>query len=1253
MQPPLQPPLQPLGDTESNAELDAATTLPRNLSVPANAGRTLGPDAQAPRGDRPRLGPYELVRTLGVGGMGEVHEAIDTRSGQHVALKMIFEVDAAGVYRLKREFRRMADISHENLVTLHELGHDRERWYFTMELLHGGDLGAALRAARLADPAGEALRGLLRQFVHGVHALHTAGKIHRDLKPSNVLVTDAGRVVILDFGLVNEIDHRTLFASSRGLIRGTPAYMSPEQAAGQLATPASDWYAVGAILFEVMTGRFPFVGGAMQIILDKQYEDPPRASHFNPRVPPELDDLIAALLRRVPGERPGVTELLAWCARGRSPVTTPVPRIAATGDLIEREPQLEQLHAGFRQVLAGRPTCVDLVGPAGCGKTALLRHFVAQLDEPDLVVLESSCSAREALPFRAFDGLVDALAGHLLRISEAERDALIAPLGESLYALAQIFPVLARVPWIANQTPISVPEPQEMRRRAFHGLKSLLFRVAEQRPLIVFLDSLQWGDGDSARLLDDLLAPPGVPPLLLVSAYRREATPMLRDIALLRAMVTPAYALRMIEIPPLSLAAATRLALRLQGGEATPRRTRSAEHIARESAGNPALLRALALELAQTTTSPAGELTLPGGEGDLLRPLVRARLDRVVAEAREALARVIAAGALPLSRLQRAGPWQGDLRALITQLQGQNLVQVEGQPPVVSPFDESIQLAALKVLGPELLRHSHVVLAEALLAEHSDDSDRIARHRHAGGRVDAAVEHASAAAYAASQALAFDHAAELYRFAIACKPPLWNLSKNCAEALVQAGRGAEAAPLFLSAADAAPPNIAVRLRREAAEQYLNHGYLDRGLEILQPLLREAGITVPERPRELNAQLVAHTDVVVRRGLKFAEHSEFEIARRELHRIDLCWVAGKGLLLNDPIRSGVFLAQCTYLALEAGEPRRVARSLALFGMAHASRSHEGGLAMLAAAEQLGQRIHDPYSVGLATLCKGIQTRTDGHWLAALADLDFGVQYLREHCPGSAWECSLGQGSTMAALEALGELRTISERSEQMLRRAQDSGDMHTSLIAAMYSALTLLASGEPNAARSRVRGALAHWPRQGFHVQHLHALKIEVSCDLYERRPADAWQRIVTAWSQLEDSSFLRLAARRAEALILRARASIATLRAAPDEHEHLASVAAGDIAQLEREGHAHLRAEAALLRAGLARCTGDEDGLARHLDAAIGGFEAAGMQLSALAARRLRARTPDAQQRAEALMRMQNITDPAAWSRVVAPGLAT
>jgi serine/threonine protein kinase len=296
--------------------------------------------------------------------MGEVYEAIDTRNGQRVALKKLFEIDPTGVYRLKREFRRMADVAHENLISLYELHSDHDCWFFTMELLAGTDLMTAMVAALAGGY--DALRPLVRQLVRGVHALHQAGRIHRDLKPSNVMVTAEGRVVILDFGLVNEIDHRTLFASTRGLIRGTPLFMAPEQCAGQLATPAADWYAVGVILFEALTGRYPFERGVMEIVLDKQEQDAPRLSTLVPRIPRELDDLVAALLRRVPSERAGVHELLTWCAGGRANISLRLaPRRPSDGVLLEREAQTKALRDAFDRTVGGNPTCVDVVGEAG------------------------------------------------------------------------------------------------------------------------------------------------------------------------------------------------------------------------------------------------------------------------------------------------------------------------------------------------------------------------------------------------------------------------------------------------------------------------------------------------------------------------------------------------------------------------------------------------------------------------------------------------------------------------------------------------------------------------------------------------------------------------------------------------------------------------------------------------------------------------------------------------------------------------
>jgi hypothetical protein len=312
-------------------------------------------------------------------------------------------------------------------------------------------------------------------------------------------------------------------------------------------------------------------------------------------------------------------------------------------------------------------------------------------------------------------------------------------------------------------------------------------------------------------------------------------------------------------------------------------------------------------------------------------------------------------------------------------------------------------------------------------------------------------------------------------------------------------------------------------------------------------------------------------------------------------------------------------------------------------------------MIAAAEQAAERIRDHYAIGLAMICRGILERIEGRWLVALAGLDSGIEYMREHCPGSVWEAGLGQASTMVALEALGELRTIGERAEVLLRYAQEVGDMHTGLLAAIYSALTLVAAGHPKDARARVRGALAHWPRQGFHVQHLHALKIGVYCDLHEGRAEDAWRRLLNAWPLLEQSNFLSVASRRAEALLLRAKAALAMLRARPAEFDRLIEVIEQDIAQLEREGKGNLAAECSLLRAGLAVCTGDPAAV-RHLAVALAGFEYRGMNLNAVIVRRLRASDagPNAAYtiaQTDALLRMQNIGSVDGWLRVVAPGL--
>jgi serine/threonine protein kinase len=342
---------------------------------------------------------FTLLRRLGTGGMGVVYEAHDRRMDKIVALKTLTRAEAAHIYRFKREFRTLADVAHPNLATLYELMTDGPDLFFTMELVKGvtfiqyvrpeqpGELNTDVdntllvpraRAFTSADSEAETeifdssrvssllgedfpladeaqpmaanfrlneerLRSALRQLAEGVNRLHEMGKLHRDIKPSNVLVTGDGRVVILDFGLVEDVNpelHDTLLA-------GTPDYMSPEQGAQTVISEASDWYSVGVMLYQALTGRLPFRGKFFEVMLHKQTRDPIQPKEINPGVPGDLNDLCVKLLRRNAESRPTGAEVLQVLGVHRSPATALAPTKVAETSFIGRERQLADLHDAF------------------------------------------------------------------------------------------------------------------------------------------------------------------------------------------------------------------------------------------------------------------------------------------------------------------------------------------------------------------------------------------------------------------------------------------------------------------------------------------------------------------------------------------------------------------------------------------------------------------------------------------------------------------------------------------------------------------------------------------------------------------------------------------------------------------------------------------------------------------------------------------------------------------------------------------
>ena len=267
-----------------------------------------------------QLGSYRLERKLGSGGMGEVFAARHVETGQAVALKILSSTTGTRLYRFKREFRVLADLSHRNLVHLFELVVPQGgSAFFTMELLDGQFFVDWVRGS---TPVGELpdlarLRDGLRQLVEGVSHLHAHDCVHRDLKPSNVLVTGDDRVVVLDFGLVSELSEPDKRVTCDRQILGTPIYMAPEQARGEQVGPAADYYAIGVILYECLTGRVPYEGSPLNLFIAKQEItiDPGVAIEA---LPEDLRGLCVQLLTRDPESRPTGREILE-CLQARDP----------------------------------------------------------------------------------------------------------------------------------------------------------------------------------------------------------------------------------------------------------------------------------------------------------------------------------------------------------------------------------------------------------------------------------------------------------------------------------------------------------------------------------------------------------------------------------------------------------------------------------------------------------------------------------------------------------------------------------------------------------------------------------------------------------------------------------------------------------------------------------------------------------------------------------------------------------------------
>jgi serine/threonine-protein kinase len=279
---------------------------------------------------------YRLLNPLGAGGMAVVYKAQDLSLGRLVAIKILREPhthDPEFLARFQQEARAAANLTHPNIVTVHDFGRDAGRSYIVMEYIEGKDLKTLIKDAEGPLKLDKAL-DISIQVCAGIGYAHRAGLVHCDLKPQNILVTAEGRVKVTDFGIARAMI--TLKPDEQNdVVWGSPQYYSPEQAAGESPTPASDVYSIGVVMYEMLAGRLPFVASSPNALAMMHLrEEPPLLSLFNPALPETLERIIHKILAKEPAARYRTADqlgriLISYRERGES-LTAAQPPLGAT-----------------------------------------------------------------------------------------------------------------------------------------------------------------------------------------------------------------------------------------------------------------------------------------------------------------------------------------------------------------------------------------------------------------------------------------------------------------------------------------------------------------------------------------------------------------------------------------------------------------------------------------------------------------------------------------------------------------------------------------------------------------------------------------------------------------------------------------------------------------------------------------------------------------------------------------------------------
>lgn len=1032
--------------------------------------------------------------------MGRVFSARDRRTGRLVAIKALApDASSDDLFNIKREFRIARSLSSPHLVPIYDLFVEGSASYIAMALLRGRTLD---EWARDTDWRGEPARlgDILLGVLSGLVDLHDAGLVHRDIKPQNIMVEADGSTVLVDYGLATRTDPASFVTSSPNALAGTLGYLGPEALGAADPSPALDLFALGATLYELVTGALPPRCPLSWQVAEDRLCDAVRAAW--PEAPPPIVALVAATLRNEPARRCTAAQALALAA----PLCQPRSRArrstgAGQSALIGRDHELDQLRA----LLDPGGARVAVLGPSGIGKTSLLTRALGELRarQPASLVLAGRCHPGEHVRYRVFDGLIDELTRWLLRLDRDQRARLAH---DATGVLRQTFPVLDRVLTAAPGAPVP-DDPRERRLRLPGALAALLANVHAAWPLTLWVDDVHWADDDGLQLLGELrqaLAPGG--PSIVLSG---------RTLPLAAAGLCSAQ----IAVPPLSDRDAEELvALRARGRGLD---SLSLAEGLRAAAGNPGLICFFVgyLPAAPRSASPA----LADVVSDQLHALGPGAVELATAMS-------LSGEPLPMSVVDRVC-CADSARDDIHRLEHLGLVR---RVPFRSV--EAIEIAhdALR----EAIRHHragddlsavHRRLATELTHVLEVPREVIAAHWSNAGDPAKAGELWLAAGREAIEALAFDHAVRClqrtaqYGGAELRLPAL----REQARALSYAGQLRRAAECYLEAARLATGDERRDLQGQAATHFLLAGEIGAGMDLVRELFEPFGVRLPRQRAAILAALVVQR-LRARRWREPAYQLRSTAVEPHASLADLAYATTTSLSKAD-LALGAYVQGLHFAhSMRSGSPDRIARALALEAIFHVSAGGDETAArrmMARASAELDGR--EPARIrALFALAEAVLAWTTGRWRACVDHAARAERIAREQCAGAWWEINMSRAVHQDALRWAGRYGELAPLAEDSLADAHRRGDRFGQVTFRTRFAATLhLLADRPDEAW-RDCDACHDWPSRDLHLQHLSEFHSRAECMLYRGDVAAALEFVEQRVRQMRWAALLRSTAPR-------------------------------------------------------------------------------------------------------------------------------